>query len=107
MIRKHFLSNLVFGQCLNIKIQNRYLLSKKRSEKGTFAFCSVMLSSYGSVLKARYNKKNTTVAIKIIPISELDSNDLTKEINILRTCKNQNIVKYYGSYRKDNSIWVF
>ena len=69
-------------------------------------FCLVRSSSYGSVLKAKYNNRKD-VAIKVIPISECDTNDLTKEINILKTCKNPNIVEYYGSYQKDNNIWVF
>ena len=70
-------------------------------------FSLVRSSSYGSVLKAKFNRNGKDVAIKVIPISECDTNDLTKEINILKTCKNPNIVEYYGSYRKDNNIWVF
>ena len=46
-------------------------------------FSLVRSSSYGSVLKAKFNRNGKDVAIKVIPISECDTNDLTKEINIL------------------------
>ena len=63
------------------------------------------VSSYGSVWKARHKKSNRTVAIKIIP-AESDLNDLMKEITILKECKSDFIIRYYGSYYKDGDLWV-
>ena len=63
------------------------------------------VSSYGSVWKARHKKANRTVAIKIIP-AESDLNDLMKEITILKECKSDFIIRYYGSYYKDGDLWV-
>ena len=50
--------------------------------------------SYGSVLHARHRGSKKDVAIKIIPV-EGDLRDLMKEINILKSCKCNNIVRYY------------
>lgn len=64
-----------------------------------------MFSSYGSVLKARHIKTNREVAIKIVPV-DTDMKDLMKEISILKSCKSNYIVQYYGSYYKGNNLWV-
>ena len=46
-----------------------------------------------------------TVAIKIIPVeSELE--ELMNEISILKSCRVDYVVRYYGSYYKDNDLWV-
>lgn len=45
------------------------------------------------------------MAIKIVPV-ESDLDDLMKEISILKSCKSEYIVRYYGSYYKDNDLWV-
>ena len=62
-------------------------------------------SSYGSVFKAVHTSTKITVAIKIIPV-ETDLTPLMKEIKILKTCKSDYIVRYYGSYYKDSDLWV-
>ena len=62
-------------------------------------------SSYGSVYKARHKKSNRIVAIKIIP-ADSDLNDLMKEISILKECKSDFIIRYYGSYYKEGDLWV-
>ena len=64
-----------------------------------------MNSSYGTVFKARYIKKNRLVAIKIVNDIQ-DREDITKEINILKDCKSDYIIRYYGSYYKDDNLWV-
>lgn len=46
------------------------------------------------------------VAIKVVPV-DTDIEDLMKEISILKSCSNDYIVRYYGSYFKDQDIWVF
>lgn len=45
------------------------------------------------------------MAIKIVPI-ETDLADLMKEISILKTCKSEYIVRYHGSYYKNNQLYV-
>ena len=45
------------------------------------------------------------MAIKIIPV-ETDLQDLMKEISILKSCRSDYIVRYYGSYYKDNDLWI-
>ena len=61
--------------------------------------------SYGSVFKAVHTSTKITVAIKIIPV-ETDLTPLMKEIKILKTCKSDYIVRYYGSYYKDSDLWI-
>ena len=46
------------------------------------------------------------MAVKIIPV-EQDLNDLMKEITILKECRNDFIIRYYGSYYKDGDLWVW
>ena len=45
------------------------------------------------------------MAIKIVPV-ESDLDDLMKEISILKSCKSEYIVRYYGSYYTDTDLWV-
>lgn len=62
-------------------------------------------SSYGSVFKAIHKCTKRIVAIKIIPVeSELE--ELMNEISILKSCRFDYVVRYYGSYYKDNDLWV-
>ena len=61
--------------------------------------------SYGSVVKARIKSSGRIVAVKIVPI-ETDLADLMKEISILKTCKSEYIVRYHGSYYKNNQLYV-
>jgi serine/threonine protein kinase len=62
------------------------------------------------VYKARDGKTNETVAIKVV--SELPSmhhsanHRLLNEIAILSSCTHENIVKFYGSWIVDFSIWI-
>lgn len=45
------------------------------------------------------------LAVKIVPSNgEIES--LKKEIMILKDCQNNYIVRYYGSYYKDNCLWL-
>lgn len=45
-------------------------------------------------------------AIKSIEVTEDDLKTIENEINVLKKCKHENIVRYYGTCRKDQSIWV-
>ena len=57
------------------------------------------------MFKAVHRETRNVVAIKMIPV-ENDLQSLRMEISILKTCKSPYIVKYLGSYLKDNNIWV-
>eukprot|EP00002_Diphylleia_rotans_P019562 TRINITY_DN377_c0_g1_i1.p1 TRINITY_DN377_c0_g1~~TRINITY_DN377_c0_g1_i1.p1 ORF type:complete len:356 (+),score=68.35 TRINITY_DN377_c0_g1_i1:47-1114(+) len=63
--------------------------------------------SYGQVFKARNKKTAMIVAVKTILLDGDDTcEDVQKEVRILKTCDHQNIVKYYGSYLKDDILWI-
>lgn len=61
--------------------------------------------SYGEVFKALHKETGNIVAVKIIPVSS-DIESLKKEISILMQCKSPYIVQYFGSYMKDNDLWL-
>lgn len=67
---------------------------------------SPSLSSYGSVYKALDKRDGKLVAIKVLEVENEDTIELQKEINILRECDCEWIVRYKGSYRKDGNIWI-
>lgn len=57
-------------------------------------------------------KKDTgeVVAIKALPLDP-DADDATfrtiaKEIQMLKDCNHPNIVSFYGSYVRENELWV-
>lgn len=59
------------------------------------------------MFQARQVRGNNTVAIKIIAIDDPQAlEDVRKEIRILSECNHPNIVKYLGSYFKDQNLWV-
>ena len=78
---------------------------QERIGEGWRSCDQVICRSYGSVFKAQHKSTQRTVAIKIIPV-ETDLQDLMKEISILKSCRSDYIVRYYGSYYKDNDLWV-
>ena len=57
------------------------------------------------MFKAVHKETGNLVAIKMIPV-ENDLQSLRMEISILKQCQSPYIVKYLGSYLKDNNIWV-
>ena len=61
--------------------------------------------SYGCVYEAIHKKTLKTVAIKVIPV-EKEVKEMLKEIALLKSCNSSYIVRYYGSYYKDNDLWV-
>ena len=56
-----------------------------------------------------HKKSGNIVALKIVPI-EGEAESLKREIRILRDCKDEHIVKYYGSYYQNNgeekNLWL-
>ncbi|KAI7836850.1 hypothetical protein COHA_009303 [Chlorella ohadii] len=63
--------------------------------------------SYGAVHKARILSSGDIVAVKIIPVAEQEEiAAIQKEIAMLRECNHPNIVKYYGSWRTRDALWI-
>ncbi|KAJ3452484.1 sterile20-like kinase isoform b-related [Anaeramoeba flamelloides] len=63
--------------------------------------------SYGSVYKGRQKGTGEIVAIKMIGIEEDEGlEDIKTEIDILKKCNHKNIVKYIGTYFKDETLWI-
>lgn len=51
--------------------------------------------------------QGATFAIKILNFTEEESaTDIETEIDILKQCRNANIVSYYGTCRQASRIWV-
>ena len=61
--------------------------------------------SYGSVWRATHIKTGVDYAIKRIAIDD-DLDDLEQEIDFMRTCCNDAVVRYYGSYISHSELWM-
>jgi serine/threonine protein kinase len=61
--------------------------------------------SYGVVWRATHQKTGTSTAIKIVPVDN-DLEDLFHEISMMKSCKSPYIINYYGSYFRENELWV-
>eukprot|EP00357_Protocruzia_adherens_P026888 CAMPEP_0114997738 /NCGR_PEP_ID=MMETSP0216-20121206/15074_1 /TAXON_ID=223996 /ORGANISM="Protocruzia adherens, Strain Boccale" /LENGTH=619 /DNA_ID=CAMNT_0002362169 /DNA_START=329 /DNA_END=2188 /DNA_ORIENTATION=- len=62
--------------------------------------------TFGDVYKALHKPTGNIVSAKIIEIERADVPSLSSEIRILEECRNRNIVRYYGSYYKESSLWL-
>lgn len=63
--------------------------------------------SFGVVYKASHKDTHYTVAVKVIPYFAAQQDDtLLQEIQILKKCKHPNVVSYFGSCFKDNTLWI-
>jgi serine/threonine protein kinase len=58
------------------------------------------------VFKAIHNASGFFMAIKCVTLTKTELQELQKEIEILKRCKDVHIVKYYGSYLKEDTLWV-
>ena len=88
----------------------------KLKEKGnqnelfTVSFAILILinnSSFGEVFSARRKSDGLVVAVKKIEVeNNVVSNNLEREIDILRDCHHPNVVNYYTSFRHKHYMWV-
>jgi hypothetical protein len=62
--------------------------------------------SYGEVFRGRIKGPGEIVAVKVIPLEESSLEGIQREIGILRDCDHPNVVRYYGSYFKNDTLWV-
>mmetsp|Transcript_13471 Transcript_13471/g.20412 ORF Transcript_13471/g.20412 Transcript_13471/m.20412 type:complete len:519 (+) Transcript_13471:54-1610(+) len=61
--------------------------------------------SYGTVYRGLHKEKQEHFAIKKIKI-ENEDNEVEKEINILKQCDSDFIVRYEATYQTDEHIWI-
>ena len=59
----------------------------------------------GRVFIGKDRKTQESVAVKIIPLQE-DMSSLKREVDILKDCTNDFVVKYLGSFNKDSTLWI-
>lgn len=63
--------------------------------------------TYGDVYKACNKHTHELTALKRIKMEpEDDFSIIQQEIIIVKSCKHHNIVAYYGSYIRDNELWI-
>uniref|UniRef100_A0A8C7TMH3 non-specific serine/threonine protein kinase n=1 Tax=Oncorhynchus mykiss TaxID=8022 RepID=A0A8C7TMH3_ONCMY len=63
--------------------------------------------TYGEVYKARNKQNGELAAIKVIKMEpEEDFSVIQQEIVIVKSCKHRNIVAYYGSYIRANTLSI-
>ncbi|XP_032872086.1 mitogen-activated protein kinase kinase kinase kinase 2-like [Amblyraja radiata] len=63
--------------------------------------------TYGDVFKARNTETSKMSAVKIIKLDPGDDiSSLQQEITMMRGCKHHNIVAYFGSYFRNNKLWI-
>ncbi|XP_051901012.1 mitogen-activated protein kinase kinase kinase kinase 2-like isoform X2 [Pristis pectinata] len=63
--------------------------------------------TYGDVFKARNTETSELSAVKIIKLDPGDDmSSLQQEISMMRGCKHHNIVAYFGSYFRNNKLWI-
>lgn len=62
---------------------------------------------YGAVFKAVHKETGFTLAIKTLALNGAGRSDLQKEIDILKKCRCNNVLSYYGSAVVKNEIWVY
>uniref|UniRef100_A0A4W5K237 non-specific serine/threonine protein kinase n=1 Tax=Hucho hucho TaxID=62062 RepID=A0A4W5K237_9TELE len=63
--------------------------------------------TYGDVFKARNIKTSVISAVKVV---KLDPGDdilsIQQEITMIKECTHKNIVAYFGSYLRNNKLWI-
>eukprot|EP01094_Clydonella_sp_ATCC50884_P025679 TRINITY_DN6856_c0_g1_i1.p1 TRINITY_DN6856_c0_g1~~TRINITY_DN6856_c0_g1_i1.p1 ORF type:complete len:867 (-),score=191.24 TRINITY_DN6856_c0_g1_i1:66-2666(-) len=64
--------------------------------------------AYGAVYKAKHKETGIELAAKIVRGEAQTTEELQKEMNILKKCKNANIVQYYGCCydEVEEELWI-
>eukprot|EP01104_Vermistella_antarctica_P017391 TRINITY_DN615_c0_g3_i1.p1 TRINITY_DN615_c0_g3~~TRINITY_DN615_c0_g3_i1.p1 ORF type:complete len:1066 (+),score=245.92 TRINITY_DN615_c0_g3_i1:384-3581(+) len=65
--------------------------------------------AFGSVFRAQHKETTFECAIKAIRTGENDAKArlaISKEVNILKRCKHENVVRYYGCCMLPDQIWI-
>ncbi|KAL7718750.1 Protein kinase [Entamoeba marina] len=69
-------------------------------------FSKIGEGAAGEVFMARSKKNDSEVALKKCIITSKNEKSLLNEIEIMRNCKQPNIVAFFGSYLEDGYVWV-
>ncbi|KAJ7996393.1 hypothetical protein DPEC_G00236620 [Dallia pectoralis] len=63
--------------------------------------------TYGDVFKARNLKTSVIAAIKVVKLDPgEDISSIQQEITMIKECTHKNIVSYFGSYLRNNKLWI-
>ncbi|XP_038266751.1 mitogen-activated protein kinase kinase kinase kinase 2 isoform X1 [Dermochelys coriacea] len=63
--------------------------------------------TYGDVYKARDTQTAELAAIKIVKLDPGDDiSSIQQEITTLRDCRHHNVVAYFGSYLRNDRLWI-
>ncbi|KAL0993887.1 hypothetical protein UPYG_G00115210 [Umbra pygmaea] len=63
--------------------------------------------TYGDVFKARNLKTSVIAAIKVVKLDPGDDiSSIQQEITMIKECTHKNIVAYFGSYLRNNKLWI-
>jgi serine/threonine kinase 3 len=62
--------------------------------------------SFGIVCKCRHKKDNKIYAVKVIEMEGEDDSAIRREIDILKVCDSDLIVRYGGCYKKANTLLI-
>eukprot|EP00013_Stygamoeba_regulata_P007130 CAMPEP_0177642678 /NCGR_PEP_ID=MMETSP0447-20121125/7728_1 /TAXON_ID=0 /ORGANISM="Stygamoeba regulata, Strain BSH-02190019" /LENGTH=439 /DNA_ID=CAMNT_0019144879 /DNA_START=147 /DNA_END=1466 /DNA_ORIENTATION=+ len=66
--------------------------------------------AYGSVWMGKHRETGELLAVKQVPVEEpSDMADIIKEVDIMKTCESDYIVRYYGHYLKPgdpDELWI-
>lgn len=63
--------------------------------------------TYGDVFKARSIKTSVIAAIKVVKLDPgEDISSIQLEITMMKDCTHKNIVGYFGSYLRNNKLWI-
>ncbi|CAH8435433.1 unnamed protein product [Schistosoma turkestanicum] len=87
-------------------------LEDLRDPSGIFSLIEVVgKGTYGNVYKGRYTRTGQLAAIKVMPITEEDEEEIKLEIDTLKKLSNhRNIASYYGAFIKKSSprdhLWL-
>ncbi len=68
--------------------------------------------AWASVYEAIDDRDKSTVAVKVIPESLMKQTpkleELVKtEIKVLKTCRNDNVIRFVDNYRTDSNVFIF
>ncbi|KAF7696912.1 mitogen-activated protein kinase kinase kinase kinase 6 [Silurus meridionalis] len=63
--------------------------------------------TYGDVFKARDIRTSVIAAIKVVKLDAGDDiSSIQQEITMMKDCMHKNIVAYFGSYLRNNKLWI-